>query len=664
MSKPSRRLQILFTATEVPNQPITQTSEAWLILPAGQERAFHFDSNQALCQPHDYYLEGLSQDQATGHCWYSWLQPTPAGKPQMSLRVWWREITYADGSLRIDGAVLNESMEAPIGRLKGKLEVSIEGFVAPYTDPDAVLSDENGCAFEFGELRPWLNLGKLRWYVNRTRKDDVTPPSPFWTPQPCPDARGGDAWQPGWTPFPVNLKNPDGSWTTPKYWDSSDPRNPPIGHFIGESKVSNWYARQTHSHYREGGEGFRTPQETGWQALSRKNDVQGQKDVLRALWEYTRAQVGGKSPTGQGYIDGRPNHLSLLSGELFRAGKKYNLNAQDTNAPFAAILHEGRPQIGKTGRLFWECFGRQMLHWIEVTASQFKGLYQLPNGQDGEHCSTEPLAAAAILHGDGLAMRQLHHICEEYLSNQDALHSTRSWWAGWPLINLANGFLVFQGNSVFGADAERYRDYAFKRAAESWQARFDETPYKGMITVGYEYMDQHDSEGKPLPESKKMGYEGTMQLAIALHAACVWYQLDGDAERRKFWLALIKYLALECLDQPGIIDWTRGGIIQRYSLQTPHAVPGGPSASELVEQNAAPNYQKRVQLSDEGWVVPALAEAWLVTGIDRIHDMALDGYNHQKLIHVGHNQETIYSPTDWSAWGTNYPAVQAFGWAT
>jgi len=662
LTKPKHRLQITFTASEIPNRPITQTSEAWKILDPGEEQVFTFNSDVALCQPQDHYFEGHSSEQAEGHCWYSWMQPAPLFNQGMSLRVLWWEITYADGSEWVAGAVLNESMEGPLGRLRGKLEITaLDG--ARVGILNATLSDQNGCCFSFGQPQAWVHPEKLRWYVNRFRNDGTLPPDFFWVPQPCPDAQGGDAWQPQWTPFQVDMKNPDGSYVLPKYWNSSDPRNPPIGKFIGKSRVADWYLRQTHSHYREGGDGFRTPQETAWQAAGRAGDKPLETQILSALWDYTQAQVGGLSPTGQGYIDGRPNHLALLSGDLFRAGQKYNLNAQDQAAPFTAVLHEGRPQIGKSGQQFWENFGRSGIHWVEVTASQFKGLYGLPNGSDFEHCASGPLAAASVLYGDPLAARQLHHICEEHVSQGTPLHSTRS-TSGWFLVDLADGHVAFQGNPVFGADADRYREHAFKVATEVWQRRLDQTPYQGVLSVEYGRLITEDASGDPLPESAWMGNEATMQLSIALHAGCVWYQLESNETRRAFWRAWIDYIAKDCIGQPGVIDWSRGGILKRYSIQGPAALdPNDPkSIGERLEMTAPPNYNSREVLSAEGWVGPAMAEAWLVTQDQRTHDIAKEIYDHQALVNVGHNVKQ-FSPQNWSAWGQFWPSIQAFGWS-
>jgi hypothetical protein len=176
-----------------------------------------------------------------------------------------------------------------------------------------------------------------------------------------------------------------------------------------------------------------------------------------------------------------------------------------------------------------------------------------------------------------------------------------------------------------------------------------------MLTVAIENMD------RDIPESQRNGAEALMQLSIALHAANVWHQVEGQESRRTFWRALIDYL-FGCINQPGLIDWTRGGIIQRYSLQTPQAVAGGPTASELVEQWAPPNYQSRNVLSAEGWVGAALAEAWLITGDPKMHDLAKEIYDHQAPINVAHGVKQ-FSVGNWSAWGTFWPSVLAFGWS-
>ena len=157
-----------------------------------------------------------------------------------------------------------------------------------------------------------------------------------------------------------------------------------------------------------------------------------------------------------------------------------------------------------------------------------------------------------------------------------------------------------------------------------------------------------------------------MQLAIALHAATTWYQIESDGSRQEFWLAIATYL-FECADQPGVIDHERGGIIPRYSLQTPHVTPGDPrTASELIEAFADPHYNKRTELSDEGWLIDVCAEFYVALPEGplktRVGQVARAGFNQQKKIVIGGGRLTSFSPGNWSAWGTHYPCVLAFGW--
>jgi hypothetical protein len=658
---PKHKITLRFLANEIPTQPVDQNGLAWTILAQGQESVYTFDSSTAQRHEEKGFFENHVAQQGVGRCWYAHLDPTPEGHPERSLRVLWWEVAYPNGHEWIAGAVLNEALEGPIGRLRGRLIATLDDGKGVFVVPSATMWDETGCVFEFGHPEKWVDLERYAWYQNRFRSPAPVPPNALWTPVPCPDVQGGArAWQPQWTPFSVNLKRPDGSWVLPKYWATSDPRNPPIGQLIGEVQVADWYAAQTHSHYREGSEGFRAPWETAFQAFARAGDNDGENLVLQSLWDRNKRQVGCQSPTNAGFIDGRPNQLATLDGALFVAGKRYEFTESDKAAPFTAILQEGKPQIGKSGYLFWQCFGREQMHFLDLVYGQFKGLYMGNQGSDFEHCAGEALLAGVILYGDPLAARQLHHICEEQCTKAATkLHSTRS-DNGWKLATLLDGYLAFHGNSVYGADAERYRNVAFEVGAHCWQARYDETPYHAALTVGYEYQDQS------VPEAQQFGYEATMQLAVALNATTQWYQVEPDASRKAFWLEFASYL-FQCADQPGIIDWKRGGLIPRYSLQTPLVSPIDPrTASELVESYADPHYNRREGLADSGWLIDAIAEFFnaLPQGELRTRAAAVAkaGYEAQGQTIIGSGNLTTFSVRNFSAYGQHYPCVQAFGW--
>ena len=645
---------ITFKAREIPNRPSSgpanPNGKAWKQLPAGEEQVFTFDSATA------YWFDRSSEfgnraPTATGKLGYSSMQPVPYGKPGMGLRVLAWEIQTIDALFQPTGkswfacAVLNESMEAPIGRLKGDMAATLNGEEV-FSYDSVELPDQMGVVITLdGAPFFWPDLQKMTWYTNRLRKGPVNPPSAFWTSQACPDVNGGGAkWQSQWTPYDITLKDSNGNYVYKRYWQTNDPRNPPIGDKIAPINVADWYLRQTHSHYREGGQGFRAPWETAFWAAKGTPD---EDNVLRSLQEYVASQVGCVSPTKEGFIPGRPLFLAQVNGDPFVAGRKYNLTPQDAAAPYECVLQEGRPQIGKSGHLFWECFGRDQLHPLEITGSTYGGGYLWGNGYDFEHSATAPLLAAWILYGDPLAARQLHHIGQAYLSWNPKLHSTRS-NDGWYLECLADAH-IYQPNP--GPLAESlYMERARAEAAECWQARLDLTAYQADISVGYEYIPGG------IPEQGINVAEATMQLGIALHAACTWYQLDGD--QRAFWESKIRYL-FGVLNQPGVIDPARGGIIQRFSTMGPAPLdPANPkSIGERLEQTAPPNYQSRNWLSAEGWIIDPIVEAGLLLGDQEMLAVAETIYQAQCAAY-----QKQFTPVDWSAWGQFYNVIRWKGW--
>src|SRR5262245_12190511 len=106
---PKHRLQLSFSAREVPILPVNQMAQAWQILPQGQERVFTFDSQTATRIEQPQYFEGHFADQAQGRCFYSRMEP--AEYPEKSLRVFWWEVTYKNGDEWIAGAILNEALD-------------------------------------------------------------------------------------------------------------------------------------------------------------------------------------------------------------------------------------------------------------------------------------------------------------------------------------------------------------------------------------------------------------------------------------------------------------------------------------------------------------------------------------------------------------------------
>jgi len=632
--KPKHRLQISFDVQEGPVLPVNQKGPAWQKHPTPTH--FYLDSSKAVCIPQDHFFEGRAPN-ATGHCWYSYIPFAPHGDPRHSLRVLWWEIVYEDGSEWVACWVGNESIEAPIGRLKGDLRAWIEGVGAFGTI--ATLGDQGGCAFTVaGKPQAWLHWPKYKFWHDQRPKVDALPLARWFEPQACPDAQGGAEWKPAWSPSVRTGATYAGLQVA-----------------MNGLEVPRWYERNTHSHYRET---FRSLYETAWAAAAKADDKELAQKILDRLWEWSAAQAGCASPTGSGYIDGRPNHLAFLDGSLPRAATRYRLTATDRAAGKPFVLHEGRPELGKNGWQFTECFGRDKLHWLDSCGGRYQGQYLAPNGSDFEHGGHENLVAAALILGSPIAQRELHHICEEHVSQGIPKHSSRS-TAGWFLKDLWLGYLVFEGNSVYGEDAERYRAHANAVAEWTWQNRYDLTPYQCLLGTNWEYYD-HSIE-----EERAVFTEATMQLACALHASCFGAQLESDITARKLWHELVGFLAA-CLVQPGIIDWQRGGILARYSSQGPLAGTPGETRTvgKLLEATAPPAYNFRNVLGAEGWIGPALAHAARVTGDPEIRALAKDVWEHQRQVSKEHGAYKFLDAKSIDSWAHYHDSIVTFGWGS
>lgn len=644
--KPKHRIQVQFDAIEVPLRPPQDKGPAYQKL--ASPIRWIYDSDWGAYDRTQDYFSGRGPE-ATGKVYYGSMKLAPPlwNDPRQSLRFLWWEITYRDGTEWIAGAVLNESIEAPLDRMKGDLRVWLPGRPESFGFGAAALSDENGCTFSFGEPKPWVHPAKLAFYINQMPSGTVLPREKWFDPVACPDAQQGLSWQQPW--------NPVDRTGDPRY--AGDSRNPGLDATLNHIPVPRWYERQTHSHYRETFypphvAAFLAAQKQGAQALVRK--------ICRSLWEWSASQSGCVSPLGAGrYCDGRPNHLGFVDGSLPRAGQRYRLTDVDSAALRPFILHEGRPEIGKGGAYqFTECFGRNGIHWYSVRASQYAGQYGLPNGSDFEHGGQENLVGAALILGDPLAQRQLHHICEEHVSQIDQAfpeHSSRS-TAGWLIKDLWLGYLVFHGNPEFGTDAERYREAAYKTAQRVWQDRIDETPYLCLLGVAYEKVD--------ISQPQKDWYigEATMQLGIALHAMCYGALLEPDVPKKRFWENLVNYIA-DVLMQPGVIAWEDGGILARYSSRGPAPDDGITPVSKRLQQTAPPQYNFRNVISAEGWCGPAFALAGRVTRRPAIIQLARDIYDHQKLMSESRGVGFL-SSNSWSAWSMHHDQIVSFGFYT
>ena len=624
----------------------------------------------------DYFLAGHAPQDATGHIWRSFLQPMSFNEPERTLRITWWHYKYADGSWWIAGAVLNDSIEAPLPRMRGIMEVNLcdlDGKVREsFPSGVCTIALQEGFSFSFGTPGRFLNYGAAKYFINNFGEaGGVLPPDRLWQPQTAPDRIGGNGpWQSQWTPHRIDLKNTDGTWVYPQYWATDDPRNPPIGAAIGDIEVPNLYLDQTHAHHREV---FRSPFETGWQAHERAGNSPGVKAVLRALYQWSARQVGSWSPKlGPPYwIPGRPAYLNGLDGWMPDAGVRYKLTATDVAALKPWIGHEGRVEITK-GNLyqFPECFGQDWgkplsenaISPLELSGGRYSGGYSDTQAWDLEHGGSENLTAAAILLGDPTAMMHLHHWCAEYQTNGIVKHSSRA--SGWMIVIPLNGWLSFKDKPAFRLDAESYLDYARSVAQWVWQARLDETAYRGLLGRNYGARDLS------IPEEDTGGFEGAFGSAIALNAFCMGAQVDPDPSARGLWLDLVEYTAL-LFTQPGIIQRSnatfKGGVLDSWNLFGPksEADMPGKTIDERLRANSG-NYTGVDWLADQGWSGPALSKAARVlkaagrASWQVVDALAKEIRGYQSL--EVYNGISFLSPKGGDGWAMYFEQSVSYGW--
>lgn len=642
MAKPKHRIEIEFTATER-GFAVAATPERW-----------EFDSESVHITSLDYYLEGHVGCEFA-HVYYSNLvRPGVWTDPRQSLRVLWWEYQYQDGSWWIAGAVLNEAIEGTLGRFKGNLKVTVqkpaerpsEGHPGTMPKEEAsegivTLLDQRSASFSFGAPQAFPHLAKIQYYVRNSIPEGTIPPESLYAPQAAPRRNGGEkTWKPDWSP-----RDRTGD---PRY--QGDSRNPNIDKMLAGLPVPRWYEAQTHAH---GLESFRSKHETGWLAAKKAGNQTLEKTILRSLWEEVSSDYGSFSPSlgAEYWIDGRPGFLSFLDGSLPRAGIRYRLTEVDSAALKPFVLTEGRPQISKGGLYqFTECFGREKLSYLERVSDKYAGQYIGANAWDLEHGGQEDGVAAALILADPLAKRQLHHRAEEVLSNGRMVHSTRSTPAGWNMLPLLYGYLVFIGNSVFGIDADRYIETASDWAEWTWDHRFDTTPYQGVLTVNYEklVLDQ--------PEENVLGWEASMQIACALHAATVGYRIESDNFHKQLYAELIQYYG-DVLAQDYVIDPSYGGILARWSLQFKADLQSTVPVSEQLKLSGG-SYAFRNWDGAEGWCGPALAAAARI--VPELMPLAQQIYDHQKTKLV--SGRPMLSPNHEEGWSMYAESIITFGW--
>jgi hypothetical protein len=619
---------------------------------------FTFDSATATRTLKDEYLAGHDPAVASGHCWYGEMDgPFPSPR---TLRVLWWEITYANGHEWIAGAILNESTP-PVGRVQGRAQSRLDrgrwnGFYPSRSDEffdDVEIPDHMGAEFHWGAPEPWIQLDKIQYYA-RVSAPPIASALDF-SPIAAPDFAGGWSWNPQWDPLDrTHFQTAAG--VNPYLGDH---RNPNILAIVGDLPLRRVYERQTHSHYLTQ---QMSAHLTSFLNAQKRNDRSRQLAILLSLSQFSGAQTGTFSPTlgPPHWISGRPQYLAIsATGDQPKAGVRYNLTKTDRAALKPFLLHEGREEIAKGRWQFTECFGRDQLdpddpgmNELQARASQYGGQYGAANGyQEFEHGGWVANDAAAwVLYADPLALRRLHHAAEGHCSVPLQAHSSRS-TCGWELNDCEEIAYLFSG-TAWNDDAARYQAKAREAAVFTWQHKVSSTPYKCLLTRGYEYLPRPGTQDP----SYKGVLEGAFQLAIATLAFARGAELEPPGEYRNLSLDLVRYCA-ECAMQPGIVDWERG-IIDSYPALGPDA--SAPNAARGLEMRASP-HQGRDWISDQGWLGPAMAAAAKVTGDAKIMEFARRIWLMQKARKVDRGMSFL-SPDLWYVWGMHYRQAEVFGW--
>jgi len=660
---PKHHLTLRFEATQESYRRIPNEHYAAM--------AFTFDSKTATLILKDEYLAGRDPNTASGHCWYGEMQgPWPSPK---TLRVLWWEITYKDGSEWIAGAILSESTP-PVGRIEGKGQAKLNGgqwngFWPAKNDAfiDGIeIPDQMGACFGWFEPKPWPHTEKMKWWFQRSPQ--AVPSALNFAPIEAPDFAGGQ-WQ--WDYDPQ-----DRSADARYFGDGRS--NPNIAQIVGDLPLRRVYPRQTHSHYitQQCSMHFEA-----WLNATKLGDKTKAQEILRALHQNSQVQTGAFSPKlgPPKWISGRPQYLTInAQGDQPTRGVRYKLTKVDTDAVRPFILHEGRVEIGGMWQ-FTECFGRDQLdphdlgmNELQARTSQFGGQYGTANGhQEFEHGGWLVSDCAAwTLYGDPLALRRVRHTAEGHVTVALQAHSSRS-TCGWrPNDEQLAAFAM--ANTAWDADARRYAGDARDAARWTWTHKLSETPYRALLTRGYEYL-------KPYPRSyeidEALGYdpryagilEGSFQLAIATLNFVQSSRMEPDGFWRNLYLTLVRYCA-DCAMQPGVVDAERG-ILDSYPVIGPDpaapidAATGKPSIPIGLEMRAAP-HQSRGWISDEGWLGPAMAGAALVLQDRKVEAFAKLIYLKQLAQRVQGGQSFL-SPNLGNIWQMHREQAKAadvFGW--
>lgn len=620
---PSHRIQALFNVTQHHYNYVSQDGT----------NVMSFDSNDAVLHPLDYW-KGFVGGTVQG--FYSKLKykNSPIGPS-----IYWAVYLFDDKTECIIGNVVNESMEHPLGRLVGTLNVRIDDNIV--VDGEVELYDRTGCAFILGEPRrllKWMHLlPKLRTFA-RTLS---IPESIFATRKTVPDSIDPDVWYADYNPQVRTYdKRYQGNW-----------ENPDITAMLNGIPVARWEKRYTWYDRLKRNE-FNTIFFTGWRSIeeekragtrSKEELNKIEKDLLTSLNDWVAAQAGCFSPNLPGkFLCGRTSQLSLDDGTLWEANKKYNLNSYDKSLPFAAVLVDGMPILNKDGYQFSETYQRRdekVIPWVEAHGYRWGGGHQTPNSSNDAQRETEKLKMAAMITGNVIAIRHLHNIVEEIVSNKVNDYRSSMW--GWNCNSLLNGWHFF-GNNKYLIKA---RDY-LRRLQDN---KVSSTPYKALLTK--KYWDVKI-------QSPYVGQESIAEISPCIYACVQGYRLDPDPVYRAAWLALAKY-GVECVMQPGVVDLYLGGIIGSYYIGGP-AVDSTKTVGERLEITSNDS-TRRIAHYPQCPVSSAIAAYVLETGDNTVREWLKPLWQAQSKAKWGKRDVPLFSNESEDAWGWYYELIALFG---
>lgn len=590
------------------------TEHGYDLVPQDGKQYMYFDSSIDPLFPLNYWkgFSGGTVEAYYGKLKYNGVSIGPG--------ICWAKYSYKDGTSCIIGAILNESITKPLGRLVGNTQILVNDKLI--FDGRIEIYDRTGCAFVYGEPKAFIKIQSVLSFLKLVSKQFLIP-NDFFKKVEVPDTKDG-VWK---EPY-----NPKDRTNDDRY--KGDDRNPDITDDLNGMLVPRWEERYTHygdkflriglnDKFLNGYLNIQIHKLFGDVDYKQLNDKE--KILLNNMTDWVNVQIGCPSPLlNDKWIDGRPNHLSLDDGTMFQAGIKYNSSDIDKTMPLPVRIIEGMIYIDP-GHQFTEMLNRnneKVVAFVETIAPRWAGQHQIPNGSDPAHRETCKLRSACILTGNILAMRHLHGIAEEIMSNPISEYDSSMW--GWDCLGLLNSWLVFED--------QRYLDKARQYLSLFNQKKVSETPYQALFTRKLWNVSRI---------SPYRGQEALGQAAPCIYACVMGSRFDPDGTYKAQWLDAAAY-STNCILQPGIIDLDRGGLIDTYFI-------GGPAddltktIGERLEMTSM--YPIRSLTKWQAWAIGAIGAYILETNNLELKEQirpVYDAMKKQKANSEGYKSDIYY----------------------